>query len=70
MQRLDTDASGVLVLLAQVAVRRSDVREAAHAQTLRLTVQPASPATRDLVAAMSEAIGKLADAIAGMLARA
>ena len=67
--RFDTDASGTLVLLAQVAVRRADARQTAHAQTLRLTAQPASAATRDLVAAMSAALGELADAVGGMLAR-
>ncbi len=70
VQRFDTDATGRLVLLAQVAVRRADAREAAHAETLRLTGHPASPATRDLVAAMSAALGELADRIVGMLARA
>ncbi len=69
VQRFDTDASGALVLLAQVAVRHADARQAAHAETLRLNVQPASPATRDLVAAMSTALGKLTDAIVGILAR-
>ncbi len=70
VQRFDTDATGTLVLLAQVAVRRSDAREAAHAATLRLMAQPASPSTRDLVATMSQTLGKLADAIVEMLARA
>jgi uncharacterized lipoprotein YmbA len=70
VQRFDTDASGTLVLLAQVAVRRADARRAAHAQTLRLTAQPASPATRDLVAAMSKALGDLADKVAELLAGA
>lgn len=70
VQRFDTDASGTLVLLAQVAVRRADAGRVAHAETLRLTVRPASPATRDLVAAMSTALGQLADAVVRLLARA
>ena len=70
VQRFDTDATGTLVLLAQIAVRRADAREAAHAETLRLIGHPASPATRDLVAAMSAALGELADRIVAMLARA
>ncbi|MDA8253124.1 MAG: PqiC family protein [Rhodospirillales bacterium] len=70
VQRFDTDASGTLVVLAQVAVRRADARQTAHAATLRLTEQPASPATRDLVAAMSAALGQLADRVVAMLARA
>lgn len=70
VMRFDTDASGALVLLAQVAVRRADARAPAHAETVRLTAQPATPATRDLVAAMSNALGQLADAVVGMLGRA
>jgi uncharacterized lipoprotein YmbA len=70
VQRLDTDADGTLVLLAQVAVRRADARVAARAETLRLTAHPASSATRDLVAAMSVALGELADAVVRSLARA
>ena len=70
VQRFDTDATGTLVLLAQVAVRRADARRAAHAETLRLTVQPASPATGDQVAAMSAALGQLADRVIDLLARA
>ena len=68
--RFDSDAAGLLVLLAQVAVRRADARAAAHAETFRLTARPASPATRDLVAAMSTALGELANRIVAMLAHA
>ncbi len=70
VQRFDTNESGTLVLLAQVAVRRADASRLARAETVRITVQPASPATRDLVAAMSEALGQLADRIADQLGRA
>jgi len=70
VQRLDTDASGLLVLLAQVAVRRADSRQPAHAATIRLTERPASPATGDLIAAMSAALGALADRVVVMLERA
>ena len=70
IQRFDADASGAVVLLAQVAVRRADAREPAHAQTLRLTAPAASPSTRDHVAAMSAALAQLADRVVGMLAHA
>jgi uncharacterized lipoprotein YmbA len=69
VQRFDADASGTVVLLAQVAVRREDARIPGTAETVRLTSTPASPATRDLVAAMSAALGKLADMVASRLAR-
>jgi uncharacterized lipoprotein YmbA len=69
IQRFDGDASGQVVLLAQVAVRREDARGAAHVQTLRLTAHPASPATRDYVAAMSAVLGELADRTAELLGR-
>ncbi len=70
VMRFDTDASGMVVLLAQVAARRADARAAAHAETVRLTATPASAATRDLVAAMSTALGALADRVATLLAAA
>jgi uncharacterized lipoprotein YmbA len=67
VQRFDGDAAGAVVLLAQVAVRHEQNRTPASARTIRLTATPASPTTQDLVAAMSAALGQLADAIAAML---
>jgi uncharacterized protein len=63
MQRLDLDHQGALMLIAQVAVegRRSETRGVSFA------VQPADASTRALVAAMSQAVARLADAIAAML---
>ena len=66
VQRFDADASGTVVLLAQVAVSRGRGSPAAT-QTVRQSLRPASPATRDVVAAMSSALGGLSDTIAGML---
>ena len=66
VQRFDADATGNVVLLAQVAVSRGR-RANAATRTVRLTQRPASPATRDLVAAMSTVLGGLADTLAGML---
>jgi uncharacterized lipoprotein YmbA len=70
VQRFDADADGTVVLLAQVAVRRGDARRPAEATTLRLTVIPAGPTTRDYVAAMSRVLGELADRVVGLLAEA
>ena len=67
LQRFDADASGAVVLLAQVAVTRGRGRDRAAARTVRLTVTPTGATTTDLVAAMSGAIGQMADQIAGML---
>lgn len=67
LQRLDTDATGQVVLVAQVAVSRGRSRTAAETQAVRLTTAPAGPTTRDIVAAMSAALGQLADRIAPML---
>lgn len=67
VQRLDADGSGTVVLLAQVAVTRGTVRSPAAAQTVRITVTPASPATVDYVAAVSTALGQLADRIVPLL---
>jgi len=65
--RLDTDASGQVVLLAQVAVRRESGDAATRADTVRLTMTLPSPATRDLVAAESALLGQLADRVADRL---
>jgi uncharacterized lipoprotein YmbA len=65
LQRFDADATGQVVLLAQVAVTRGRARPAAR--TVRLTVTPAGPSTTDLVMALSTALAQLADQIAPML---
>ncbi len=67
IQRLDADASGALVLLAQIALRPDG--GTASAQTVRLTVTlPAAATARDHVAAMSAALGQLADVVAAKVA--
>ena len=68
VQRFDTDSAGLVVLLAQVAVRHDKGDAPASAATVRLTAAPAGPATADLVAAMSAALGQLADQVAQRLA--
>ncbi len=64
VQRLDADASGAVVLIAQVAV----TARGAKTRNLRIAVSPASAGTPALVAAMSNATAQLADAVAAMLA--
>ena len=65
IQRLDSDGSGQLVLLSQVAVRPDG--KTAHAATIRLTTPIEGPTTQAQVAAMSAAIGTLADRIADVV---
>ena len=67
VQRMDAGSDGVLVLAAQVAVRQLRGRRADRTQTFRLSVPLAGPDTRSAVAAMSTAVGQLADGIAAML---
>jgi uncharacterized lipoprotein YmbA len=67
IQRFDADPSNRVVLLAQVAVSRGRARASALTRVVRLTVQPVGPTTANLVAAMSTALGQLADALAAML---
>jgi uncharacterized lipoprotein YmbA len=61
VQRLDTDQSGAVVLVAQAA------RQGGATRAVRLSVQPVSSDTAHEVGAMSIAVGQLADAIAAML---
>ncbi len=64
VQRLDQVFGGAVRLIAQFAV----VRHAPDTRGVTLEVPTRSPDTPDLVAAMSEAIGQLADRIAAALA--
>jgi uncharacterized protein len=65
VQRFDLDRSGSVLLLAQIAAGG----RARVSRSLSLTVTPAGGSTPLLVAAMSTALGQLADAIAEALAR-
>jgi uncharacterized lipoprotein YmbA len=64
LQRLDLNSQGELVMSSQVAV---DGRVSVS-RGVSFTIRPATAATQALVAAMSEATGRLADTIAVMLA--
>ncbi len=63
LQRFDLDHDGNLLLAAQVAV---DSRRA-RSRGITLTVRPVDGTTQALVAAMSIAVGQLADTVALML---
>ena len=63
VQRLDQDHSGAVVLVAQIGIHRKG--DMTRGVTIR--VMPSAAGTPGLVAAMSDAVGKLADDIAGML---
>jgi len=64
VQRLDEDATNAVRLVAQFAV----VRRAGDTRGVTLQVPIRGPTAADLVAAMSDAIGQLADRIAAALA--
>jgi uncharacterized lipoprotein YmbA len=63
IQRLDADATGTVVLIAQVEISGKSIAT----RDIRLSVPPTMPGTAGLVEAMSRAIGQLADATAEML---
>ena len=67
VQRFDLDTGGLVVLLVQVAVEQGRSHDPAATRSLRLTTQPAGAGTPQLVAAMSDALGQLADQIAVLL---
>jgi uncharacterized lipoprotein YmbA len=66
VQRFDADSTGVVVLSAQVAVRPGDRGDRAQTRPIRLQVTPSSTSTADYVAALSQALGQMADIIASM----
>jgi hypothetical protein len=64
--RFDPDPDGTVVLVARWAVGRGE--RAGAVQLTRIEVKPTSPATADLVAAMSDALAQLSDTMAQALA--
>jgi hypothetical protein len=69
LQRLDMNAAGELVLLAQAAVTLNG-RAKTPTRSFRLLVPPPQPGIAGQVAATSTALGQVADGIASMLAGA
>lgn len=67
VERFDVDAKGTVTLLAQIAVQRGP-DQPQTARSLRLTAPARSSSTPDMVAAMSQLLGRLADTIAALLA--
>jgi uncharacterized lipoprotein YmbA len=64
IERLDEDASGQLILAAQIAIagRHADTR------SVRFAVTPPSAGTTGFASGVSTALGQLADTVAGMVA--
>ena len=69
IQRLDEDAAGNLILQAQVAVRPTGQKQPLL-RSFRFSVRPTAPGIPGEVAAISAALGRLADGIAPMLTAA
>lgn len=67
VQRLDEDASGSVVLQAQASIAFK-ARRAPVTRSFRFTATPNGPGTAGEVAAISAAVGRLADGLAAMLA--
>ncbi len=66
IQRLDEDAAGNLVLQAQAAVRATGQSQP-ELRSFRFSVPPSAPGVPGEVAAISVAVGRLADGVAAML---
>lgn len=66
IQRLDADRSGTLILNAQVAAEFNRPRRLA-ARNFSISRPTPTPDTSGLVAAISDAVGELADGIAALL---
>ena len=66
IQRMDADKAGSLILVAQVAAEFNRPRRTA-ARTFTITKPLATQDTPGLVAAISDAVGELADGIATLL---
>ncbi len=66
--RLDADSDGTVVLRAQVGITLASARQSPTAQTIALKAVPPSVGVPGAVAAISDALGQLADRVAGLLA--
>jgi len=67
IQRLDEDASGNLVVQAQVSVSFKGRRAAPVLRNFRFVVTPPTPDVQGEVSAISTAVGQLADGVTSML---
>ncbi len=66
IQRLDIDKAGMLILLAQAAVEFNRPRRSAS-RNFTISRQPPTPDVTGQVAAISDAVGELADGVASLL---
>jgi uncharacterized protein len=66
VQRLDLDSSGNLVLIAQASVSLKN-KPSPDTRSIHISKLPPSPTVGGQVAAISAAVGEVADRIAGML---
>lgn len=64
VQDFGPDETGTVVLQAQVGVERSGRNGGHQVRAVRFSVRPTTPGTAGVVAAMSDALGQLANAIA------
>ena len=64
IESFDADASGAVVLNAQVVIERGVTHRPLAMRRVALTAQPSGSGAANLVASMSALLGKLADAIA------
>ncbi len=64
--RLDQDTAGQVVLQAQISVTYKD-QNAPALQSVRFSLAPSAPGVRGEVAAISAAVGQLADKLAAMI---
>jgi uncharacterized lipoprotein YmbA len=67
IQRFDADSGRDIVLVAQVAVTRSNARSNPVARAIRVSITPTGASTAEYVAAMSRALADASDQIATML---
>ncbi|HVX47098.1 MAG TPA: PqiC family protein [Mycobacteriales bacterium] len=67
IQRFDAGPDGSVLLVAQIAIERKGARTASVRRPVRLSSPAAASDTDSLVAAMSAAVGQLADVIAAEL---
>ena len=67
IQRFDLGTDGSVILLAQLAVEQGRSHDPAYTRSLNFTVPTPDRGTPAVVAAMSQALGQLADAVSGML---
>jgi hypothetical protein len=66
VRRFDSDASGEVNLVAEVAVEKGDNHEPLGTRAVRLRETPSNATTAGLLSAMSDLVGRLADEISAI----